>query len=104
MTMAKHSDERSYSHLALLPLLFLLIGAIVLVFDTASAQQQQRLQVRPAATGTNPPQRTNTARDTTSVAVPSPAIDQTLALGQALAACNQETAVQETFTLPGLKG
>jgi hypothetical protein len=104
MTMAKHSDERSYPHLALLPLLFLSIGAIVLVFDTASAQQQQRLQVRPAATGTNPPQRTNTAPDTTSVAVPSPAIDQTLALGQALAACNQETAVQETFTLPGLKG
>jgi hypothetical protein len=25
-------------------------------------------------------------------------------LGQALAACNQDAAVQETFTLPGLKG
>jgi hypothetical protein len=33
-----------------------------------------------------------------------PAIDKTSVLGQALAACNQEVAVQDTFTLPGLKG
>ncbi len=102
--MDKQPDQRSYSHLALLTLLFISVGAIVLVFDTASAQQQHRLKVRPAATGTNPPQRTNTAPDTTSVAVPSTPIDKTSALGQALAACNQETAVQEAFTLPGLKG
>jgi hypothetical protein len=37
-------------------------------------------------------------------ALPSPAIDNTSALGQALAACNQNTAVQEPFSLPGLKG
>ena len=103
--MATYSNERSYrKHLALLAVLFLSIGAMALGSDTASAQQQQRLQVRRAVTGTNPPQRTNTAPDTTSVAVPSPAIDKTSALGQALAACNQDAAVQETFTLPGLKG
>jgi hypothetical protein len=98
--MAKHAEERSYrKHLALLALLFLSVGAIALVSDTASAQQQ-RLQVRPAATGTNPPERTNT----TPVPLPSPAIDNASALGQALAACNQGVAVQEAFTLPGLKG
>ena len=37
------------------------------------------------------------------VALPSPAIDKTSVLGQALAACNQDAAVQEAFTLPGLK-
>ena len=37
------------------------------------------------------------------VALPNPAIDKTSALGQALAACNQDAAVQETFALPGLK-
>ena len=104
--MAKHSDERSYpQHLAMLALLFLSVGAIA---DTASAQQQQHLQqrqrqqqpqVRPA-TRINPPERTNT----TTVALPNPAIDKTSALGQALAACNQDAAVQETFALPGLKG
>jgi hypothetical protein len=106
MIMAKHSDQRNYSkHLALLTSLFLPIGAIALVSYTASAQQQQRLQVRPAATGINPPQQTNTAPDTTPVPapVPSPAIDKTSALGQALVACNQE-ADQGPFTLPGLKG
>ena len=38
------------------------------------------------------------------MALPNPAIDKTSALGQALAACNQDAAVQETFALPGLKG
>ena len=33
-----------------------------------------------------------------------PAIDKTSALGQALAACNQNEAAQETFALPGPKG
>jgi hypothetical protein len=36
--------------------------------------------------------------------MPSAAIDKTSPLGQAIAACNQDSAVQETFTLPGLKG
>ena len=59
--MAKHSYERDNpKHIALLALLFISVGAIALVSDTASAQQQQRFQVRPAATGTNPPERTNT--------------------------------------------
>jgi hypothetical protein len=103
--MTKHSDERSYpKHLALLALLFLSVGAIALVSDIASAQQQQHLQVRRTATRINPPERTNTTTDTTTVALPSPAIDKTSELGQALAACNQDAAVQETFALPGLKG
>jgi hypothetical protein len=117
--MAKHSNKRNYSkHIALLTSLFLLLGAIALVSDAASAQQQQRqhqqppqqlAQVRRAATRVNPPERTNTTPvttpDTTSVpaAVISPEIDKTSALGQALAACNQE-ADQGPFTLPGLKG
>ena len=106
--MAKHSDERSYpKHLALLALLFLSVGAIALVSDTASAQQQHYCssspQVRRAATRINPPERTNTTTVTTGGA-PNPAIDKTSALGQALAACNQDDAVQETFALPGLKG
>jgi hypothetical protein len=98
--MAKHSDERNYpNHLALIALLFLSVGAISLVSDAASAQQQQHLQVRGAAPRINPPEQTNT----TTVALPNPAIDKTSALGQALAACNQDAAVQ-TFALPGLKG
>jgi hypothetical protein len=120
MIMPKHSDERSYpKHLALLAALFLPLGAIALVSDAASAQQpQQQHQQRPqhlaqarrTATRVNPPERANTtpdpAPDTTALpmALPSPAIDSTSALGQALAACNQGTAVQEAFTLPGLKG
>jgi methyl-accepting chemotaxis protein len=115
MIMAKHSDERNYSkHFALLTALFLPLGAIALVSDAALAQQQQQqprqqhAQVRRTATRVNPPERTNTTPDTTPVpvvpvALPSPAIDQTSALGQALAACNQDAAVQEAFTLPGLK-
>jgi hypothetical protein len=104
MTMAKHSYERDNpKHIALLALLFISVGAIALVSDTASAQQQQRFQVRPAATGTNPPERTNTTPDTPTAVLPSPAIDKTSALGQALAACNQD-AEKETFTLPGPKG
>jgi hypothetical protein len=99
--MAKHSDERNYpNHLALMALLFLSVGAIALVSDTASAQQQQHLQVGGAAPRINPPERT----DTTTVTPPNPATDKTLALGQALAACNQGEAVQEAFALPGLKG
>jgi hypothetical protein len=104
MTMAKHSYERGNpKHIALLALLLISVGAIALVSDTASAQQQQRFQVRPAATGTNPPERTNTTPDTPTAVLPSPAIDKTSALGQALAACNQD-AEKETFTLPGPKG
>jgi hypothetical protein len=117
--MAKHSDGRSYypQHLALLGALFLPLGASALVSDTASAQllqqqppPQKHGQVHRTATRINPPERTNTTTNTTPdttpvpVALPSPAIDNTSALGQALAACNQNAAVQEAFTLPGLKG
>jgi hypothetical protein len=78
--MAKHSDERNYpNHLALMALLFLSVGAIALVSDAASAQQQQHLQVRGAAPRINPPERTDTTTD-------------------------QGEAVQEAFALPGLKG
>ena len=95
--MAKHSDERNYpKHIALLALLFLSVGAIALVSDTALAQQQRR-----AATRIDTPERT----DTTTVALPSP--DKTSALGQALAACNQDAEKEpftEPFTLPALKG
>ena len=83
--MAKHSGECSYSkHLAatrLFALLFLSVGAIALVSDTASAQQHP--QARPG-------QRATPVTEKTS-------------LGQALAASNQD-AVVETFALPGLKG
>jgi hypothetical protein len=42
---------------------------------------------------------------TAAPATPSlPAIEPTSALGQALASCDKDTAVQETFALPGLKG
>jgi len=102
MTMTKHSGERSHpKHLASLATLFLLIAVMALVSDTASAKQQrqQQGQVRQTATRTNPPEPTNT----TPVTLPSPAIDNTSGLGQALAACNQE-AEQQTVTLPGLKG
>jgi hypothetical protein len=34
----------------------------------------------------------------------APAVDSGSALGQALASCNKDSAVQETFVLPGLKG
>jgi hypothetical protein len=83
----------------MLALLFLSVGAIALVSDTSSAQQQ-RLQVRPAATGNNAPERTNTTPDTTqvSVALPGPTDDKTSALGQALAACNQDIE-KVAFTL-----
>jgi hypothetical protein len=118
--MAKHSNKCNHSkHIALLTALFLPLGAIALVSDAASAQQpqqqhqqrpQQLAQARRTATRVNPPERANTtpdpAPDTTALpaALPSPAIDSTSALGQALAACNQNTAVQEPFSLPGLKG
>ncbi len=108
--MAKQSNDPRYQkHLVLLALLLLSAEAIALVSDTASAQlipqvQQERLRVRRAATRIHPPERTNTKTDATTVAVPNPAIDNASALGQALAACNQDAAVEETFTLPGLKG
>jgi hypothetical protein len=111
MTMAKQSNARSYpKQLALFAFLFLSIAAMALVSDTASAQllaqrqQQEQSQVRRAATRIHPPERTKTKISTTPVALPQPSIDVTSALGQALAACTQGAAVQETFTLPGLKG
>jgi hypothetical protein len=78
MTMAKHSDKRSYpKHLALLAALSPPLVATALVSDTASAQLLQLLQ--------KPHQHAQSIRRT-------------------IAACNQDSAVQEAFTLPGLKG
>jgi hypothetical protein len=37
-------------------------------------------------------------------AASAPAVDSGSALGQALASCNKDSAAQETFVLPGLKG
>jgi hypothetical protein len=115
--MAKHSGKRSYpKHLTLLGALLLPLGASALVPDTASAQlsqlwqqqsqqqQQRHAQVRRTAAKINPPERTNPPPGTPMAAPPSPAIDKTSALGQAIVACNQDSAVQEAFTLPGLKG
>jgi hypothetical protein len=112
--MAEHSNKRNYpKHLALLAASFLPLGATVLVSDMASAQLLQLLQqpqvqhhaqvIRRTAARLNPPERTKAIPDTPAAA-PSPAIDKTSALGQALAACNQDSAEQEAFTLPGLKG
>jgi hypothetical protein len=97
--MAKNSHEHSYAqHLTtarLLTLLFLSVGAMVVASDAASAQQQQRNQVRRPATATAPP-----TPDTPTAALPSPEIDKTSALGQALAACKQDNEVQEALRFP----
>jgi hypothetical protein len=115
MTMAKHSNKRSYpKHLVLLAASLLPLGATALVSDTASAQlllqQQQKPQlqqhaqvIRRTATRLNPLEPTKTIPDKPEAA-PIPVIDKTSALGQALAACNQDSAVQEAFTFPELKG
>ena len=99
--MAKHSDERGFSkHLAamrLLALLCLSVGATTLISDIVFAQQNYRASPRRAATTYTPP-------PATGAIPPPPVIDKTSALGQALAACNQNEAEQETFALPGVKG
>ena len=89
--MAKHSYEHGYpKHTALLAALFPPCWS-----DSACTRYRVGPQQRTAAT------RTDTGRtDTTTVAMPNP---DTPALGQALAACNQD-AEKEPFTLPGLKG
>jgi len=97
-TMAEYSRKAHYSRTApgLLALLLLSIGATTLLSDTVFAQQNYRAPPRRAATT---PQQTEPA---TRVVAPSP--DIASALGQALAACNQDAAIQEPFALPGLKG
>ena len=45
-----------------------------------------------------------TATPTTPAITATPAIEPTSPFGQALASCDKDTAVQETFALPGLKG
>ncbi len=65
------------------------------------AQQQTRAVQRRAATTLSPPQQSPTNMATLTG---PPAIDKTSALGQAVAACNQNGAEQETFVLPGPKG
>ncbi len=94
----------------LLALLFLSVGATALISDAVFAQQQNRMlfaqqQTRPvqrrAATSFNPPQQS--PMNTATLTAPA-VIDNTSALGQAVSACNQNDAEQETFVLPGPKG
>ncbi len=82
-------------------LLFLSLGITTLVSDGAFAQQNRAVPRRTVTTPVVTPQQTGT---TAVVPVAPPAIDKSSALGQALAACNQEAAGQEVFELPGLKG
>jgi hypothetical protein len=49
------------------------------------------------------PQRPAAAPVPVPLPAPAPALESTSALGQALAACEKEAAVQEPFGLPGLK-
>jgi hypothetical protein len=112
--MAKHSNKRTCpKHLALLAGSILALGATAIVSDTALAQLPQQQQQKPqlqqhaqvmhrTATKLNSPEPTATT-PATPAGAPSPAIDKTSALGQALAVCNQDGALQEAFTLPGLK-
>src|SRR5579859_8142252 len=65
------------------------------------AQQQTRLAQRRAPSTFTPPQQA--PANPATLAAP-PVIDKTSALGQAIAACNQNEAAQETFVLPGPKG
>ncbi len=100
VTMTEYSRKVHYSwHLTatrLLALLLLSAGATILVSDVAFAQQSYRASPRRAA---DTLQQTEPA---TRVVAPSP--DAASALGQALAACTQDAAMQEPFALPGLKG
>jgi hypothetical protein len=89
-----HSSERTNTK----------ADAMTAALSNSAIDQQGRLQVRRTATRIHPPERTNTKPDATMVALPNSGIDNASALGQALAACNQDAAVQEGFTLPGLKG
>jgi len=43
------------------------------------------------------------ARHQENPAPPSPAIDSTSSLGQAMVSCDKDTAIQDSFALPGLK-
>ncbi len=91
-----HDDSRHGAATRLLVLLLLSLGATTLISDIGLAQQNYRASPRRA---TITPQQTDTA---TRATIPSP--DTASALGQALTACNQDTAIQEPFALPGLKG
>ncbi len=94
--MAKKRQLARRTVIGVFGVLVLLIGAVP-AFDAACAQQA--LQQR-AAQRIRPPQR----NDLTTPPPVSSALDASSPLGQALAACDKDAAVQEVFTLPGLKG
>ena len=74
-------------------------------FDAAYAQQmfQQTFQQR-APKRIRSPQRNDFTAATQTSPPASSALDPSSPLGQALAACDKDPAVQEVFALPGLKG
>jgi hypothetical protein len=89
-----HLKHRGIAHF--LALVMTTIGLSVILSEAVWAQQFQQ---RPGlARRTNPPQRPPGAES------PAPALEPTSALGQAIAACDKDAAVQDTFALPGLKG
>jgi hypothetical protein len=114
-----HVDARSVSNLLaaarLVAVLSFAVGATSLFSEAGFAQvgfaqhhnhilfaqQQTRVAQRRAATTFTPPQQ---APATTATLATPPVIDKTSVLGQAVAACNQNEADQETFVLPGPKG
>ncbi len=94
--MAKKRQLARRTVVGVFGVLVLLIGAVP-AFDAACAQRA--LQQR-AAQRIRPPQR----NDLTTPPPVSSALDASSPLGQALAACDKDAAVQEVFTLPRLKG
>jgi hypothetical protein len=95
--MAEYSrNSKHVTATRLLALLLVLVGATTLVPDRVFAQQNYRASPRRAATT---PQQTEPV-----TRVVAPSLDVASAVGQALAACNQDAAMQEPFALPGLKG
>jgi hypothetical protein len=81
-------------------LIVLCVIALMLIPDKGWSQQGgQSGAHRPYARA-----RENPATPATSAIPATPAIEPTSPFGQALASCDKDTAVQETFALPGLKG
>ena len=74
------------------------LSVVVLTLISDKGWSQRRLQPR-----TNTPAQGSTQQEKLTI-VPTPAIDPASALGQALASCNKISELQESFSLPGLKG
>ena len=86
---------------------FVLAVLSVVVFTLVSDKgwSQRRLQTRTniPETRTNIPAQGSSQQEKPTI-VSTPAIDPASPLGQALASCTKISEVQESFTLPGLKG